>query len=209
MAVYTEVSDDELAALHRQLRSGRAALLQGHRRGRREHQLSRPHREGPVHPDALREARRPGRPAVLPRPDGAPGQGRLNCPTPVRDAQGRMLRTLAGKPAALVTFLEGVWIRRPQPRHCAAVGQALAALHLAGRELHAAARQRAGRSPAGGRSISASAPRADEIAPGLAAIIEQELDHLEATGRPTCRRASSTPTCFPTTSSSSATSSPA
>ena len=57
----------------------------------------------------------------------------INCPTPVHDAQGRVLRTLAGKPAALVTFLEGVWIRRPQPRHCGALGQAMASLHLAGR----------------------------------------------------------------------------
>ena len=57
----------------------------------------------------------------------------INCPTPVHDAEGRVLRTLAGRPAAIVTFLEGVWIRRPQPRHCAAVGKALAGLHVAGR----------------------------------------------------------------------------
>src|SRR5215470_9898174 len=46
-------------------------------------------------------------------------------PTPVRDAKGRLLRELAGRPAALVTFLEGVWLRRPQPRHCWALGKAL------------------------------------------------------------------------------------
>ena len=68
----------------------------------------------------------------------------INCPTPVRDAQGRVLRTLAGRPAALVTFLEGVWIRRPQPRHCLAVGEALARLHLAGRGFAEQARQRPG-----------------------------------------------------------------
>ena len=56
----------------------------------------------------------------------------LNCPTPVRDANGAMLRTLTGRPAALTTFLEGVWVRRPQTRHCAALGRAMARLHLAG-----------------------------------------------------------------------------
>ena len=91
-----------------------------------------------------------------------------------------MLRTLAGKPAALVTFLEGVWIRRPQPRHCCGAGPGDGVAASGGAELRAAPRQRAGRSPAGGRSTSASSARADEIAPGLAAIIEQELDHLEA-----------------------------
>ena len=103
----------------------------------------------------------------------------INCPTPVHDAQGRVLRTLAGKPAALVTFLEGVWIRRPQPRHCGALGQAMAALHLAGRSF--------AHSRANALGVADWRPlfqrfrsRADAIAPGLAAIIEEELDQLEA-----------------------------
>jgi len=103
----------------------------------------------------------------------------INCPTPVRDAQGRVLRTLAGKPAALVTFLEGVWIRRPQPRHCAALGEAMASLHLAGRSF---AHTRANALGVGGWRplFQRFRSRADDIAPGLAAIIEEELDHLEA-----------------------------
>ena len=91
-----------------------------------------------------------------------------------------MLRALAGRPAALVTFLEGVWIRRPQPRHCAARGPGDGALHLAGQGFALRARQRAGRRRLAAALSSASQTRADEIAPGLAATIEQELDHLEA-----------------------------
>ena len=116
-----------------------------------------------------------------------------------------MLRELAGKPAALVTFLEGVWIRRPQARHCWAVGQAMARLHLAGQSFKLARANALGL--AGWRPLYASfRSRADEVAPGLSAIIEQELDHLEAqlAGRPAAGR-SSTPISFPTTSSSSAT----
>jgi homoserine kinase type II len=103
----------------------------------------------------------------------------INCPTPVHDAQGHVLRTLAGKPAALVTFLEGVWIRRPQPRHCAALGQAMASLHLAGRSF---ARTRANALGIGGWRplFQRFRSRADDIAPGLGAIIEEELDRLEA-----------------------------
>jgi homoserine kinase type II len=103
----------------------------------------------------------------------------LNCPTPVRDTQGRMLRMLAGRPAALVTFLEGVWIRRPQPRHCAAVGKALAGLHVAGRGFGLARAN--GLGPAGWRPLfERFEARADEVLPGLSATVRQELDFLEA-----------------------------
>src|SRR5215468_6827078 len=56
----------------------------------------------------------------------------LNCPQPVKNREGRVLGELAGRPAAIVTFLDGMWIRRPSPAHCAALGTALAELHLAG-----------------------------------------------------------------------------
>jgi homoserine kinase type II len=90
-----------------------------------------------------------------------------------------MLRTLAGRPAAIVTFLEGVWIRRPQPRHCAAVGKALAQLHVAGRDFGLCRRNDLGLDgwrPLFGRFEA----RADEVLPGLAAAIRQELDFLAA-----------------------------
>src|SRR5512140_1073493 len=56
----------------------------------------------------------------------------LTCPQPVKSRAGLTLGTLAGRPAAIVTFLDGMWIRRPNASHCAAVGEALAGLHLAG-----------------------------------------------------------------------------
>src|ERR1700741_3354087 len=54
------------------------------------------------------------------------------CPTPVRARDGESLRELCGRPAAIVTFLNGMWPRRIEPSHCAALGKALARLHLAG-----------------------------------------------------------------------------
>src|SRR5437660_12365765 len=56
----------------------------------------------------------------------------LNCPQPVKNRKGETLGRLAERPAAIVTFLDGMWIRRPSAGHCGAVGEALAQLHLAG-----------------------------------------------------------------------------
>src|ERR1700761_5199300 len=56
----------------------------------------------------------------------------ITCPQPVKNRDGEVLGKLAGRPAAIVTFLDGMWIRRPSAAHCAALGEALARLHLAG-----------------------------------------------------------------------------
>jgi homoserine kinase type II len=55
----------------------------------------------------------------------------FTCPTPVKDREGKKLKALAGRPAALISFLEGIWIRRPGVRHCQALGAAIAQMHLA------------------------------------------------------------------------------
>ena len=56
----------------------------------------------------------------------------VTCPQPVRNRVGEALGELAGRPAAIVTFLDGLWVRRPNVGHCGEVGQALARMHLAG-----------------------------------------------------------------------------
>jgi len=56
----------------------------------------------------------------------------IECPTPVKDREGQLYSRLAGRAAAIISFLEGIWIRRPQPRHCVEVGRALAGMHIAG-----------------------------------------------------------------------------
>src|ERR1700722_17716296 len=42
----------------------------------------------------------------------------ITCPQPVKNRQGGELGKLAGRPAAMVTFLDGLWIRRPSAAHC-------------------------------------------------------------------------------------------
>ena len=56
----------------------------------------------------------------------------ITCPQPVKNREGAMLGRVAGKPAAIITFLDGMWLRRPSAGHCGALGEALAKLHRAG-----------------------------------------------------------------------------
>ena len=58
----------------------------------------------------------------------------ISCPLPVKNKSGEALSTLAGRPAAIISFLEGVWPRKPNAAHCAGVGEVLAKMHLAGRD---------------------------------------------------------------------------
>jgi homoserine kinase type II len=55
-------------------------------------------------------------------------------PAPVANQQGEILHTLHGKPASIVTKLEGKSQLAPRPVHCAAVGAMLARMHLAGQD---------------------------------------------------------------------------
>ncbi|HMN87877.1 MAG TPA: phosphotransferase, partial [Bauldia sp.] len=103
----------------------------------------------------------------------------ITCPTPVHDRAGKVLNRLAARPAAIVTFLEGRWVRRPRVEHCGAVGESLARLHRAG-EGFAITRANA-LSVGGWRPLFAMcAGRADEVQAGLGAEIAAELDHVEA-----------------------------
>lgn len=103
----------------------------------------------------------------------------IRCPTPVKTGAGNALGELCGRPAAIFTFLEGVWVRRPQPFHCAELGEALARFHAAGKGF-ALTRPNA-LSIGGFRPLFASsAAGADGVAPGLKSTIEAELAFLEA-----------------------------
>jgi len=91
-----------------------------------------------------------------------------------------VLGRLAGRPAAIVTFLDGMWIRRPSPGHCGAVGEALAQLHLAGADFPL--RRANALSVAGWRPLyrAAQAKNADRVQPGLTDALAAELAQLES-----------------------------
>ncbi len=99
----------------------------------------------------------------------------VNCPTPVHDREGRVLQTLAGRPAAIVTFLSGYSLRRPLPPHCRELGSALARLHGAG--LTFPLKRGNALSIAGWEKLFAAiGGQADSFAPGMAQETGAELE---------------------------------
>ena len=101
----------------------------------------------------------------------------ITCPQPVRNRHGGVLGRLAGRPAAIVTFLDGMWIRRPTAAHCAALGEALAQLHLAGADFEMKRPNALGIES--WRPLYAQAEgRGDSVRPGLCEAIERELEAL-------------------------------
>ena len=102
----------------------------------------------------------------------------LTCPQPVKNRRGKMLGTICERPAAIVTFLDGMWIRRPSAWHCAALGEALAKLHLAGADF---SMQRPNALSVGGWRplFEQASARADGLRQGLRDAVASELSHLE------------------------------
>jgi homoserine kinase type II len=105
--------------------------------------------------------------------------GGLSCPLPLPRKDGALLGTLSGRPAALISFLEGMWLRKPEAKHCREVGKALAQMHVAG-EGFALTRPNA-LSLEGWQTLwDKSEARADEVEPGLQNEIRSDLNFLRA-----------------------------
>jgi homoserine kinase type II len=178
MAVYTDVSDEELEAFIGSYAVGALTSFKGIAEGV-ENSNYLVHTESGPYILTLYERRvRPeDLPYFLALMEHLAARG-INCPLPVRDRAGRMLKTLAGRPAALITFLEGLWVRRPNLEHCSGLGEALARFHLAGEGFPM---QRANNlSLSGWKTLFASiGGGADKVKQGLGGVIEKELRHLE------------------------------
>ena len=102
----------------------------------------------------------------------------VRCPVPVHGRDGSALRELCGRPAALISYLDGVWPMRIQPFHCAGLGKALATMHLAGADF--TMRRANALSLPGWRPLfERCEPKADLVLPGLAAELAAELRAIE------------------------------
>jgi homoserine kinase type II len=102
----------------------------------------------------------------------------VNCPQPVRARDGAAVGRLAGRPAAIVTFLEGLSVRRPTAEHCGEVGEALARMHAAGADF-ALKRVNALSIQGWPPLFEAARARADEVIPGLAEETAAQLAALQ------------------------------
>ena len=103
----------------------------------------------------------------------------LSCPLPLPRRDGELLGELSGRPAALISFLEGMWLRKPEAKHCREVGKALAAMHLASEGFEI--KRPNALSVEGWKVLwDKSEARADEVEKGLKDEIRPEIDYLAA-----------------------------
>ena len=178
MAVYTEVSDDALRAFLARYDIGEVTSFKGIAEGvENSNFLLRT--TGGQHILTLYEKRVKAEdlPFFIGLMEHLAERG-VTCPQPVRDRAGSALGELAGRPATIVTFLDGLWIRRPNVRHCGEVGAALARMHLAGVDFPL--KRANALSLEGWPSLfQAAEARADEVAPHLREESAAELDFLQ------------------------------
>jgi homoserine kinase type II len=179
MAVYTDVAADELAEFLRHYDIGELLSYKGIAEGV-ENSNFLLHTTAGYFILTLYEKRvaKGDLPYFLSLMTHLAGHGVI-CPQPLKNKSGEALSTLAGRPAAIINFLEGIWPRKPNVVHCAGVGQALAKMHLAGRDfpmVRANALSVSGWRPL----FDSAASRADEVQHGLRGFIGAELDHLES-----------------------------
>lgn len=103
----------------------------------------------------------------------------ISCPTPIADREGNVLQKVAGRPAAIVTFLSGYAMRKPRVEHCRPLGAALAELHLAGASFPM--KRRNTLSLDGWEAILASLDgEPDKLKPGMTAQLAAELEELKS-----------------------------
>jgi len=103
----------------------------------------------------------------------------IACPTAVTLPDGTAWSHLCGRPAAIFTFLNGVSLRRPNTDHCGQLGAALAGMHLAGADF-SLKRENALSVDHWRDLLRASEDRADSVKAGLCDLLHEELDWLEA-----------------------------
>ncbi|KAA5607705.1 homoserine kinase [Roseospira marina] len=179
MAVYTEVTDGDLDRFLEQYDVGRALSCKGIAEGVENSNFLVTTDTGPLIL-TLYEKRvaRGDLPFFLGLMDHLASRD-IPCPTPIRGRDGESLRELAGRPAALIAFLPGMWPRRITAHHCDRLGTALAHLHDAGRDFAMTRRNTLGL--ADWRPLFAQcADHADRVHPGLAEELDTALRDLEA-----------------------------
>ena len=178
MAVYTEVSFEELERLLEQYDIGQPLSFKGIAEGIENSNFYLQTDRGAfiltlyekrVNPDDL--------PFFLGLMEHLAERG-IHCPLPVKTRDGTSLVSLNGRHAAIVTFLTGISLRRPDAAHCAAASTVLAELHKAGEGF--ARRRTNALGPKGWRPLAEAIQGADTIEDGLGAMISASLEELVA-----------------------------
>jgi homoserine kinase type II len=179
MAVYTEVTDEDLRSFVAQYDLGDVLSCKGIAEGVENSNFLLVTESGPYILTLYeKRTRREDLPFFLGLMQHLADKG-IACPLPVQAKDGQPLHELCGRPAVIVTFLSGMWPKRISPQHCAQLGKALARLHLAVADFRME-RPNALSLPGWKDLFEKCAARADEVSPGLRATLEAELAALEA-----------------------------
>ncbi|WP_374472185.1 homoserine kinase [Phenylobacterium sp.] len=179
MAVYTDITDEELAKLLADFDLGEALSLKGVAEGIENSNFLL---ETPAGRYVLTIYEKRVKADELPfflellkwlAEHGYPSA------TPVADREGRLLKTVRGKPAAIVSFLQGMSVRRPGVAHCREAGRGLAELHLAQQGFPMRRENDLGQA-AWAPMFARLKDEADALKPGLAKVIDADLASLAA-----------------------------
>jgi homoserine kinase type II len=179
MAVYTDITDEELSVLLADFDLGAALSLKGVAEGVENSNFLLETEAGRYFLTVYERRVRPDDlPFFLELLRWIAERGYPSA-TPIADREGRLLKTVRGKPCAIVSFLSGLAVRRPSAAHCREAGAGLARLHLAAEGFP--------RSRANDLGQAAWAPMfagltdaAEGLKPGLATTISSDLELLAA-----------------------------
>jgi homoserine kinase type II len=179
MAVYTDITDEELAGLLADFDLGAALSLKGVAEGVENSNFLLETEAGRYFLTVYERRVRPeDLPFFLELLRWIAGRGYPSA-TPIPDREGRLLKTVRGKPCAIVSFLSGLAVRRPSAAHCREAGAGLARLHLAAEGFPKSRANDLGQA-AWAPMFAGLAGAAEGLKPGLAATISSDLELLAA-----------------------------
>ena len=178
MAVYTEVSDETLARFLADYDLGALLSFKGIAEGvENSNYLLRTEQGSYILTLYEKRVREEDLPFFLSLMNHLSERG-IHCPTPVANRHGQTLGHLEGRAAALMSFLDGLWVRRPRPEHCRQVGETLAALHEEGQDFSLRRDNALGIHE--WRALRHAAGNVDYITPHFSAELDRELEQIEA-----------------------------
>lgn len=177
MAVYTDITDEELAGLLADFDLGQALSLKGVAEGVENSNFLLETEAGRYFLTIYeRRVKADDLPFFLELLRWIAGRG-FPSATPIADREGRILKSVRGKPCAIVSFLSGLAVRRPTVAHCREAGAGLAQLHLAADGFPLSRANDLGQG-AWAPMFSGLKDAAEALKPGLAATISSDLELL-------------------------------
>jgi len=178
MAVYTEIDDDALIAFMAAYDLGEVLSCKGIAEGIENSNFLVTTTQGPFILTLYeKRVKIEDLPFFLGLMDHLAAYG-VPCPVPIRTKGGETLRELSDRPAALISFLPGMWPKRPSVMHCRYVGEALAQFHMAGENFQIKRNNALGVS-AWRATLDAAGQDVDSIKEGLFKKLTGDLDRLE------------------------------